>query len=249
MNLILFIAALIVSFIAVRVGAIAFQLTGLEWSLAKFQSLSCFSGTGFTTREAELIAGHPKRRKIASILMVLGNAGLVAMVATFANSIRPQLVGGSSWFSWIWAGFGPLINLLVIAAAVYGTARFFTRSAAARKLTGVLRSKVKASGIVEAVSFEELTVVTGGYGVVRAKIDPASPFANRTLAKSGLRDKDVTVLVINRAHEALPNPSARTEIRCGDRLLCFGHMDKMKQVFGVPASSGDEEFTEDELSE
>ena len=48
----LFILALISSFIVVRIGAIAFQLTGLEWSLAKFQALSCFSGTGFTTKEA-----------------------------------------------------------------------------------------------------------------------------------------------------------------------------------------------------
>ena len=39
---IVFIGALVVSWIIVRIGAIAFQLTGLEWSLAKFQSLSCF---------------------------------------------------------------------------------------------------------------------------------------------------------------------------------------------------------------
>jgi len=39
MNWALFIIVLIVSFIVVRIGAIAFQVTGLEWSLAKFQSL------------------------------------------------------------------------------------------------------------------------------------------------------------------------------------------------------------------
>jgi hypothetical protein len=42
MNLILFLVALIASFIVVRIGAIAFQLTGLDWPLAKFQALSCF---------------------------------------------------------------------------------------------------------------------------------------------------------------------------------------------------------------
>lgn len=60
MNLLLFIVVVVISFIMVRIGAIAFQLTGLEWSLAKFQSLSCFSGTGFTTKEAELITGNPQ---------------------------------------------------------------------------------------------------------------------------------------------------------------------------------------------
>lgn len=37
MNLILFVLTLAISFIIVRGGAIAFQLTGLEWSLANFQ--------------------------------------------------------------------------------------------------------------------------------------------------------------------------------------------------------------------
>ena len=78
-----------VSFVVVRIGAIAFELTGLEWSLAKFQSLSCFTGTGFTTKEAELITGNPQRRKIASVLMVLGNAGLVILIASFVSSLVP----------------------------------------------------------------------------------------------------------------------------------------------------------------
>src|SRR4030042_4670856 len=90
MNLIIFTIVLVISFIVVRIGAIAFQLTGLEWSLAKFQALSCFSGTGFTTKESELIVSNPQRRKIASVLIVLGNAGLVTLIATFANSIRPR---------------------------------------------------------------------------------------------------------------------------------------------------------------
>ena len=90
MNLFLLIVTIIVSMIIVRVGAIAFELTGLNWNIAKFQSLSCFSGTGFTIREAELVLGYPQRRRIASYLMILGNAGLVAMIATFANSLSPN---------------------------------------------------------------------------------------------------------------------------------------------------------------
>ncbi len=60
---VLFLVALIVSFVVVRIGAIAFQLTGLEWSLAKFHALSCFTGTGFTTHESELIVDHPVEGK------------------------------------------------------------------------------------------------------------------------------------------------------------------------------------------
>ena len=236
MNLILFVVALIASFIVVRIGAIAFQLTGLEWSLAKFQALSCFSGTGFTTREAELIVGHPRRRKIASILMVLGNAGLVAMVATFANSIRPRLSGTSSWFGWLWGGLGPLMNLLVIGGVIFLTWRFFTRSPKTKVLTDYLRSRVRQSGIVESVSVEELMVASGGYGVVRAQIRKDSPLVGRTLAKSGLRQKDITVLVVRRDNEPIANPPADARVQAGDDLLCFGKLDQLRKEFGSAES-------------
>ena len=70
-NLILFLTILVISFIVVRIGAIAFQLTGLSWDTAKFQALSCFTSTGFTTKEAELITTSRQRRKIASTLIIL----------------------------------------------------------------------------------------------------------------------------------------------------------------------------------
>lgn len=232
MNLILFLVALIASFIVVRIGAIAFQLTGLEWSLAKFQALSCFSGTGFTTREAELVVGHPRRRKIASVLMILGNAGLVAMVATFANSMRPAWAGMSSQFRWLLVGLGPLANLLVIAGAIFLSWRFFTRSPKAKAFTDYLRSRIKQSGIVEPVSVEELMVSSGGYGVVRADIRPESPLIGHTLADSGLREKDITVLVVRRGTEPIANPPADIEVRSGDGLLCFGKLDEMRKEFG-----------------
>ena len=238
MNLILFTLTLAISFIVVRVGAIAFQLTGLEWSLAKFQALSCFSGTGFTTREAELITGHPQRRKIASILMVLGNVGLVTMIATVANSLRPRVVGPSPWLNMIWGGLGPLVNLLIIAVAIYGTWRILSKGSAAKRLTDYLRSKVQASGMVESISFEELLISTGGYGVARAEVREGSPVIGKTLAASGLRSRDITVLVVRKGDEAIPNPPAATCIECGDRLLCFGSFDRIREAFS-PAEADD----------
>ena len=55
MNLLLFVIVIIISFTVVRIGAIAFELTGMEWSVSKFQALSCFTGTGFTTKESGLL--------------------------------------------------------------------------------------------------------------------------------------------------------------------------------------------------
>ncbi|MFH1614393.1 MAG: TrkA C-terminal domain-containing protein [Planctomycetota bacterium] len=231
MNLLLFLTVMVTSFIVVRIGAIAFQLTGLEWSMAKFQALSCFTSTGFTTKEAELITGSSQRRRIASILIVLGHAGLVTMIATFANTIRPRVTGWSLPFlpGSIPAALQPWISLAVIIVAVYVIYRAFTNSKLARKLTNVLRENVIKKEIVKPVSFEELTVATGGYGVSRIDVCSDSLILNKTLSESELRRHDITVLAIESGDKTIPNPSADIKILLGDRLICFGKLENIRK--------------------
>jgi hypothetical protein len=233
--LFLFILTLVVSFIVVRIGAIAFQLTGLEWSLAKFQALSCFTGTGFTTREAELITGNKQRRKIASFLIVLGNAGLVIMISTLASSLVPQ----QTIFSKLSKSFLPFavpddlvkwVNLGIVVVIVYLIYKIFTHEKFARKLTNFLRKKLIKKEIFKRVSFEELVLATGGYGVSRIEVSAGSPILNKMLAKSDLRKRDITVLAVVRGEQTIPNPPADTEILLGDELVCFGKLENIRNT-------------------
>ena len=82
------VAIIIVLLLICRIGTILLYLTGLDLPKAQFQALSSLTGTGFTTRDSEMIVGHKVRRRIVMVLMVLGNAGLVGMVATLFNAIR-----------------------------------------------------------------------------------------------------------------------------------------------------------------
>ena len=229
MNLLLFIMVLIVSFIIVRIGAIAFQLTGLEWSLAKFQALSCFTATGFTTREAELITATPQRRRIASILIVLGHAGLVTMIATFANSLRPPVIKLTFLPDFVSPNFMPWINLTIIAVAIYIIYKIFTNSKFARRLTNVLRKRIVKREIIKSVSFEELAIATGGYGVSKVAVSAGSPILEKTLLRSELRKHDINVLAIVRREETIPNPSADMKILAGDELVCFGKLENIRK--------------------
>ncbi len=232
MNLLLFIIILLTSFIIVRIGAIAFELTGLEWSLAKFQSLSCFTGTGFTTKEAELVTGNPQRRRIASVLIVLGHAGLVSLIATFANSLRTDviMVKFSLPFldSVIPSQLLPWLNLMAISLVVYIIYKIFTNKKLVGRLTDTLRSHIVKKEIIKPVSFEELLVATGGYGVSSIEIRKNSPILNKTLLESGLRQHDITVLAVERAGEINPNPSADTKIILDDKLICFGRLGDIR---------------------
>jgi len=226
----LFIFVLIVSFIVVRIGAIAFQLTGLEWSLAKFQALSCFTSTGFTTKEAELITGDPRRRRIASVLIVLGHAGLVTLIATFANTLNPRMTSGTIETTF-WRFVLALANLALLVAAIYVIYRLFTNTKFARKLTNVLRQRIIKKDIIKSVSVEELVVATAGYGVSRIKIREKHPLLDKKLSESDLRKDDITVLAIIRGHKTMPNPRANAKILPGDELICFGKLGGIRKKF------------------
>jgi len=228
MNLILFFVILIVSFVAVRIGAIAFHLTGLDWSLSKFQALSCFTGTGFTTRESELITGHIRRRQIASILMVLGNAGLVTLIATFANSLRPGSDGTSLQFFGIHlpipSAYQHWFNLLLIIVVLAVLYRVFTKSRLTRRFNVAIKQKLTTLFDRKTMSFEELTIATGGYGVIRVSVCPESALAGKTLMDSGLKARGVIVLALVRENQTIPNPPADSKILSDDELICFGKL-------------------------
>jgi hypothetical protein len=223
---------IIASFVIVRVGAIAFQLTGLEWSLAKFQALSCFSGTGFTTKESELITGHPQRRKIASFLIVFGNAGLVTLIATAASALNPRNTLleklSKSYFPFPIAPEAvKWINLIIIVIAIYIMYKIFTHEIIAKKITKYLKKKIIKKAIFKPLKFEELVLVSEGYSVIRVKVSANSPVLNKTLGESELRKHDITVLAIARGDQIIANPSANMKIEKDDELISFGKMENI----------------------
>ncbi|MGI9432114.1 MAG: potassium transporter TrkA, partial [Myxococcota bacterium] len=74
------------SMILTRIAAVALEHTGLSQAAARFQARSAFTGTGFTTAEAEQVVGHPVRRRIIMWLMLVGNVGIVSAMAALLLS-------------------------------------------------------------------------------------------------------------------------------------------------------------------
>jgi len=83
------------------------------------------------------------------------------------------------------------------------------------------------------VSFEELLVATGGYGVSSIEICKDSPILNKTIVDAKLRSHDITVLVIERNGQTIPNPSANTKVLLEDRLICFGKLSNIRSKLCV----------------
>jgi Trk K+ transport system NAD-binding subunit len=129
----------------------------------------------------------------------------------------------------------PLFNLLLIVLAGYVIYRILSRATILHRLTEYLRSKIRKSDIVQPVSFEELMIATGGYGVASVLATKKSGVVGETLRTSGLREKDITVLSLERGTEMISNPPADTLIVAGDGLVCFGKTDIMRKAFGSEA--------------
>lgn len=89
--------------------------------------------------------------------------------------------------------------------------------------------------IAAQVNFPELDVrqrltVSRGYGVAELSIPEGSDYVGRTIFESGLRERDINVLTLNRGTTIIPNPKSSRVLEPGDRLLCFGKLDGMRDL-------------------
>ncbi|MDH3227768.1 MAG: RimK family alpha-L-glutamate ligase [Thermoleophilia bacterium] len=87
--------------------------------------------------------------------------------------------------------------------------------------------------IEEHVQFPELDIahklrVSRGYGVAELPIGELSVLIGKTIVDSGLREEDILVLTLHREGRVIANPRRDRVIQSGDRLLCFGKLDRIK---------------------
>lgn len=218
MSIALLIIFICISYLAVRIGAIALEMTGMEKSMARFQALSAFSGTGFTTRESERIVNHPRRRKIVTYLIILGNAGIVSVIATFVVSMKASGVSRLS------------LNLGIIIVVLFILYKIAMYHKFAQKLREKTRKTLREKFHFERVNIEEILSQSEGYGVASVAVGKDSRLAGMGLSESGLRDEDLMVLSIENDEEMIPVPKAQTIIKRGDRLLCYGKLVNLKKL-------------------
>ena len=92
--------------------------------------------------------------------------------------------------------------------------------------------------IAAQVDFPEIDVrqrltVSKGYGVSEIYIPEGSNFVGRTITEAGLTEKDINVLTLYRGAKVIPNPRYHRVLEAGDKLLCFGKLEAMRDM--IPA--------------
>jgi hypothetical protein len=210
--------AILVSFIVVRIGGFALQLTGIEPDVARFQALSAFSGTGFTTREAERVVGNRTRRRIVTILIILGNAGMVTVIATLVASFTQ--VSGYTWF---------FIRLAIIVGGTFGLYQLIIRSNVGRRIPTWLQRPVMNRILREAPAVEEIFHVEKDWAISLVLIREKSRGIGLSVADIAT-EGEIEVLGIDRVGTYLTRPNREEKIAKGDRLLVYANRKSVKQI-------------------
>lgn len=80
------------------------------------------------------------------------------------------------------------------------------------------------------IDIRQRLTVTRGYGVAELHIPEGSEYVGKSIANSQLRERDINVLSLHRGVTVIPNPRASRELEPGDRLLCFGKLEFMRDL-------------------
>ncbi len=234
MNLILFVLAVIISFIIVRMGAVAFELTGMDWTVAKFQALSCFTSTGFTTKESEQVTQNQQRRKIAVTLMIFGHAGLVTLIATFMNSLRPSQLVHKIFQPIVHLDKMPTISVLINIAILSFFCWFFIKllshTAFSKKFTKIAQNFFLKKNIITKTYIQDLVTSAGGFGVVNIEVTKHNLLYHLTFQDVIKDYPQMKVLAIERGRNIITNFADDTRILLGDNIISYGKVDEIKKI-------------------
>lgn len=207
-----------ISVLVTRIATIALVRTGLSRETARFQALSAFSGSGFTTKETELVVNHPVRRRIILNLMLLGNAGIVTVLSTLVVTfVRKGEEGGLA----IQVGgmIGGAIILWRLAQSSYVD----------RHLTRWIERMLERHTDLNLRDYESLLRVAGDYRLFEVGVNRGDWLTGRKLCESELRDVGLLVLGITRKDGSYVGaPDAQDIIQAGDNLLVYGRLEDMK---------------------
>lgn len=212
------------SVLLTRIGTVILAHTGLSKEMARFQARSAFTGAGFTTSESEKIVNHPVRRRVVSLLIMLGNAGVVTAIASLILAFAgPESSGVPSWLSVVLIAAGSTAVWMLAKSTWFD-----------RLLSRVVRRLLDRSDRVNVVDIDSLLHLAEGYRITELPIDDQDHWlADKTMQESALRDEGVTVLAITREDGTfIGTVGPHTRVEAGDTLVCFGQAETLDEMEG-----------------
>lgn len=209
------------SIFVTKVATIALAHTGLSRESARFQARSAFTGVGFTTSEAEQIVNHPVRRRIVMALMLLGNAGIITILASLILGFVNQTAEGPGWLPKIALLVGGMAGLWALARSPWID----------RLMNRLIRNALRRWTALDVADYAALLHLRADFAVGELRVEEGDWMAGSTLAELKLRDEGVNVLGVERADGSyVGTPRGVTELGAGDVLIVYGRSESIVQL-------------------
>ncbi len=213
---------LAVSLLITRVAAIALTLTGLSAETARFQARSAFTGVGFTTSEAETIVNHPVRRRIIGTLMLFGNLGIAAVIATTIASFTSTQ--STSATIWLWRISSLALGLFILW--MLASSRWVDRIIS-RWIEWALLKWTR----LDVRDYISLLHLSDGYVVMELQVNEGDWVAERSLSESRLSKEGVLVLGIHRkSGRYIGSPNGEIVLHADDVLSLYGPIQRLEEL-------------------
>lgn len=213
---------LTISLLVTRVATMALMLTGMSRESARFQARSAFTGCGFTTSEAEDIVGHPVRRRIVMLLMLLGNLGIGAVVATIIVTMMGTTQSDPS---------DQLLNFLTLVVGLFLLWVAATSQYLERRLNIAIAWVLRRWGNLQVRDFVAVLQLQGGFAVSELVVEPQDWIADKTLIELRLPTEGVLVLGLQRPGKPYVGaPTGETTIEAGDTLIVYGRVERIEEL-------------------
>jgi hypothetical protein len=208
------------SLFVTRIATIALSLTGLSREAARFQARSAFTGTGFTTREAEKVVNHPVRRKIIMLLMITRSAGIVSIIISLILSFGGHETETEALYRLLWL-IGGLFVLWIAAKSRYVD----------RSLSRLIEWALRRWTDLDTRDYQDLLRLSGDYTVKELAVKEGDWLENKFLKNCRLTEEGVVVLGIYRDEgDYVGVPKANSRIYPGDLLILYGRSAVLRDL-------------------
>ena len=97
-------------------------------------------------------------------------------------------------------------------------------------IAGAIIDYIAAQVNFPEIDLRQRLTVSRGYGIAEIYIPEGSEYLGQSIEESRLRERDVVVLTLYRGTSVIPNPKSKRRFEVGDRLLCFGKLELMRDL-------------------
>lgn len=214
-----FILFLICFFLIVEILCILFKFTGLSEEKARFQVISLLTGTGFTTKEAEMITQHNTRRKLAQFVMAIGYLGLATFMSFIINIIQTQTSTEDIVYT---------IVLLIVGIIVFRNKYIvYIIDALIEK---IISHKFKT---YSNTNFYRLLNNTKGYGLYNILLEKNSSLIGKSLINTNLKQNNIQILNVDKGNKFIAFPNANYILEKNDNILVYGKIKNILKIFKI----------------